>query len=688
MILRPHLALGPFLPAAALVLALGVGCSSQPRNVSADFFVSPSGDDSNPGTFGKPFATPRRATEAVRLQRASQPGRPVVVLFRGGLYRLGETWVLSEKDSGEAGAPVTYASYPGESPVLVGDRPLPGTPELQDGRWSLKWDPKDSPGGALPGQLFVNGKPGLVSREPDEKFAVYGKGSEEAETGLILELPENLRASAASPGFVEGGARLTVLNKWDFVRRPVADVRSGATEILAKGAKLPAWWQLGKDTLFQLENFREAVDTPGEYWIGPRGRSHELLYFPQPGRSDVAPVFTVAALPVLLNLKGQPGAPVSHVVIKGLGFSRSSGAVIREKAQSASDAGAAVELTSAREVKLEGIRVSDTANYGVFFRENCQRCALTASDLTDLGAGGVRIGETRMPSPANLNSHITVSENRITHLGKNYWSGAGVLLTHAADCVISHNEIADTHYTAVSAGWVWGYDDSPSKRNQIVNNHMHHIGQGVLGDLGGVYTLGKSEGTTVARNHIHHVRARGYGGWGLYTDEGSTEVVMEDNLVHDTQHGGFHQHYGRDNVIRRNFFINNGPNHEVQGTRIEAHRSLLFRDNVIVGTSPRLFGSNWSRMKIESSHNVWWNPEKPAQAAAQLAAARTAGQETGSQAVDPGLDPVTFRPRPESPLIALKLAPLDPAQAGLSDPIRRAAAAREPMPSGKDPRLP
>ena len=245
----------------------------------------------------------------------------------------------------------------------------------------------------------------------------------------------------------------------------------------------------------------------------------------------------------------------------------------------------------------------------------------------------------------------------------------GVWIGQASDNTVSHNDIADLRYTGVSVGWVWGYAYSPAKRNRIVFNRIHHLGWGLLSDMGGVYTLGRSEGTVVSNNIIDHVWAYDYGGWGLYPDEGSSHILLENNLVYKTKTGGFHQHYGRENIVRNNIFAK-AARYQLQCTRVEEHLSFTFEHNIIWYEWGVLLGGPWDRIRIHMDHNLYWNdrgevifldmPLKQWQI--------KSGHDRHSRIAEPGFrDPANDDFTIPRPAVAEEIGfkPFDPGQAGV-----------------------
>ena len=127
--------------------------------------------------------------------------------------------------------------------------------------------------------------------------------------------------------------------------------------------------------------------------------------------------------------------------------------------------------------------------------------------------------------------------------------------------------------------------------NEVGYNHIHHLGNGVLNDIGGIYTLGVSPGTVLHHNLIHDVTRfergdEGYGGWGIYLDAGSSEMVVENNVVYNTRDGGLHLHcfghpYG--DTIRNNVFaysdegqMMRNADHEPEGNNAHLERNIVY----------------------------------------------------------------------------------------------------------------
>jgi parallel beta-helix repeat protein len=110
----------------------------------------------------------------------------------------------------------------------------------------------------------------------------------------------------------------------------------------------------------------------------------------------------------------------------------------------------------------------------------------------------------------------------------------------------------------------------------------------------------------VSNNVIHHVYSFDYGGWGLYTDEGSFGITMENNLVYACKNSGFHQHYGKENIIRNNIFAFNIRS-QLQATRIEDHNSFTFKNNIVYFDKGTLLSSNWHKINLTTDYNCYWD---------------------------------------------------------------------------------
>jgi hypothetical protein len=281
--------------------------------------------------------------------------------------------------------------------------------------------------------------------------------------------------------------------------------------------------------------------------------------------------------------------------------------VTRSAPQAASDVSAAIRLSNSSYITFENCTFDHIGNYAVEITTGVSHVIFDHCSVSDIGAGGFRItGVNAVPVTEAVPHDITITDCSINGYGQVFRSAIGVFVQYAHDCTISHNEISDGYYSGMSIGWIWGYGDHATSNLLVEKNHIHHIGQGLLSDMGGIYSLGVQPGTTLRENVIHDIQTYelGYGGWAYYTDEGSSGILIEKNIGYNCSDSVYHHHYGADNIVRNNIFAF-GKNGCVKMTRVEDHVSFRLENNILVNDFAPIYFSNGDDSFTDDSNLMW-----------------------------------------------------------------------------------
>ena len=662
--------------------------------------------------------TPHQALAKIRAAKQSGDTAAWTVHVKEGAYTLKEPLVFTPADSGTPSAPVTWIGA-GEGSILSGGERLTGWRDAGGGVWAAPIPRAPDGRPAYFEQLWVNGRRAdrarMPNRNPDNRTAEYftvvnpGQTAVSNAAGTVTHYPERVTLTNAAARALATVAddelpytQMNVIHKWSFARRIVRRIdRDTLTVETHADSPWRSWkrWS-ARETLVWFENVRAGFDAPGEWFYDAKGG--QILYRPLPGErlETLAAYAPSSKISRLVEFKGDPdkGAYVHDIVFRDLAFAHSDaasdyadegGPTQVNQLQAASTADGAVTLEGVRRLTFEKCTFAHTGNYGLRFNDGCVSNKIVRCHLYDLGAGGVWMGARSghvaageqlmrrviLPRAPRATAFNLIQNCTIHEGGRFNPEATGVALTHVSDSKVLDCDIYDFYYTGVSVGWTWGFRGSVAQRNEVARNRIYDLGKGIMSDMGGVYTLGTSYGTTVHDNVIHDVWAYSYGGWALYTDEGSEGIVMERNLCWNTTDGGFHQHYGTGCVIRNNIFAWNRKlgavrtqRQVVQDIPCTLHfvnNIVLVREGPLVGRGPRGVGGIWA-------NNLWYDCSggKPELDGLDWDAWRTCGKETGGVYGDPLFENAAgydFRLKPNSPAFALGFKGWDYGIAGVKE---------------------
>lgn len=670
-----------------------------------ELHVAVGGKDTNNGTVTAPLASLAGARSAIREAKRRGAIGAVNVLVHAGVYPVAQPIVFEAQDSGAADAPITYQAAPGERAVFSGGQVITGWKRLDDRLWVTEL-PEVKAGAWRFRQLYVNGESRPRARSPKQGFFRVANPHPDGNAKAPYNTPAKMFAFA--PGDLNPNwtnledVEVIVYHFWTDTHVLVESIDTAKSIVTFAYPSRKAFTDdfTPKGARYVVENVFEGLDEPGEWYLN---RKTGMLYYrPRPGE-DMARVEVIAPrAPAFLQFQAEPQRQtfVEHLIFRRLGFTYTNydlpaGEV--NNAQASACVPAAVTMKGTRHCTFDHCEFKNLGTYAVEIGAGCRETSLVGCDLHHLAAGGIRVnGGNEGVHPSLRTADNVIRDNQVHHYGEVFPSAVGILLMHGEGTTVLHNHIHHGYYTGISIGWVWGYLRSISRDNRIEFNHIHDIGQGLLSDMGGIYTLGVSPGTTIRNNLIHDVDANLYGGWGIYHDEGSTHILVENNVVYNTKFAPFNIHYAKEVTVRNNVFAL-GRLEQLSRGQVEPHKSVYFEGNIVYWKEGKFLVGNWKDVpyefhtdprqvaktglpKLTSTFdydwNLYFNPTLKRDdvrfAGGTWAEWQKRGKDVHSQYADPQfVDPEhgDFRLKPGSPAWGLGFRAIDLATVGPCSPV-------------------
>ncbi|HEX5790072.1 MAG TPA: right-handed parallel beta-helix repeat-containing protein, partial [Luteolibacter sp.] len=510
----------------------------------AEFHVSPSGNDSNPGSADKPFRTLTAGRDAVRRINAAM-SEDIVVYLHDGEHVLTEPVTFESRDSGHGGHKVIYCASPDKAPILTGGARVTGWQLHDHGKNIYRAQVSKRPFR----QLHIDGVPAIRARTPNrESEADNGpywpcKSVKNPKTRIR---DEHWQACAACPESKRCQVEMVMVCQWYHQRILIGSVSSLGAEVeitpLHPEGKFNKELGFYRSNTFYFENALAFVDAPYEWH---HDTDDGILYVALPkGANPENARVEIPVVNTLIDIQGTAEAPVHDIEFRGLTFQYTNwdqptreGVNMTQASQviGGHQPDAMVVARHVRKLAFRGNTFRDSGAHGLEMFD-ADSCDIEGNQFYRIAANGIDIdaGGGANPTPDKQSVDVAVWNNHARQCGSHYSNGIFLMANNVRGLIVAHNLIHDMPYSGMQIGQQpGGLKDVGCGDNQILFNHVHDCTR-IHGDGGGIYTLGGiQKGSLIAGNFIHdiHQPQGHYKIDYIYLDNFTSAITVRDNVV-------------------------------------------------------------------------------------------------------------------------------------------------------------
>jgi hypothetical protein len=635
-----------------------------------------------------------RTLLAARDARRKNPREPVTVELTGGDYFLPRPLVLGPEDSGLEAAPLEIRSAGRNPSVLRAARRLEG---LAWKRWRGEvWRAKvRGPAFEL---LWTGNRPLIRARFPnyDPKLRPFGGVSAEATA------PSRVTRWADPAG---GVIHAVHASRWGGMHIPILGKNADGTLLLGTPTGNNRQPGASEQERF-VENIFEELDAPGEWYLDTK--SGWLYLWPPDGGPPARTGLIASVGRTVLEVRGTAERPVHDVVIRGLAFRNAAPSFLQStepllRSDWMFDRTGAVVLEGTERVRVTASDFAQLGGNAVVVSGFNRRVAIDGNLIQDVGGSGIafvgrpdsvrsplfeyhqslqlsEIDRTPGPQSPNYPADSSADDNLIHDIGTIDLQATGVEIATSARISVRHNSIYRVPRAGINIGdGTWG-------GHLIADNDVFDT---VLetGDHGAFNSWGRDRfwhpdraemNRRVAAepslvfldalepNTLRHNRFRSDHGWDIDLDDGSSNYVIEDNVM---LAGGLKFREGFARTARNNILFNSTFHPHVWF----ANSGDVFTHNILMSGYQPILMEQWGK---ELDYNLFPTPQA-------LARAKGNGTDAHSVAGGPGFkDPAhgDFRVVDGSPAIAIGFHNFSMDDFGVTSPRLRILAKRPEIP--------